>query len=253
MKNKSASNFQFSIYTVLLPIVFVLMMWLVYWVEVRFHVSLNKYGLQPKKLIGLRGIFFSPFLHGSLKHLFSNTLPMLILFSGLKYFYTQLSNKVFIIGFILSGVFTWLLGEKGSLHIGASGMVYFLTSFLFFMGIWSRHYRMIALSLAVVFVYGSLIWGVFPGEEGISWEGHLAGFIAGFIIAFVYRKNTIEKESFEWQKETYQEEEDDFLKHFDENGNFIPSSELEKRQLLDREVFDEIEIKYHFKDDKQNL
>jgi len=194
-------------------------------------------GVQPQSLIGLRGIIFSPFIHGSVDHLYSNSIPLLVLLMSLLYFYKPVALKVIFWGALLTGLITWLIAEKGSTHIGASGIVYLLSSFLFFKGIWSKHYRLIALSLIVVFLYGSLIWGVLPGKEGISWEGHLAGFLSGIILAFMYKKNAIPKATYAWEESSYNEEEDEFMKHFDEKGNFIPSSQLYKEE--DEIFFDE--------------
>lgn len=154
---------------------------------------------------------------------------------SLLYFYKSLAWKLIIWGGLLAGLITWLIAEQGSTHIGASGMVYLLSSFLFFKGIWSKHYRLIALSLIVVFLYGSLIWGVLPGKEGISWEGHLAGFLSGIVLAFIYKNKAIPKVAYSWEKPTYREDEDEFMKHFDENGNFIPSSELYKEEELEED------------------
>lgn len=126
---------------------------------------------------------------------------------------------------------TWLIAGKGTTHIGASGVAYVMVSFLFFKGIWSKNYRLIALSLVVVFVYGSLIWGVFPGKPHISWEGHLSGFISGIVLAAWYRNYKVEKApEQELKKHPPSREEIEFLRHFDQQGNFIPASEREEQE-----------------------
>ncbi|HIB37020.1 rhomboid family intramembrane serine protease [Mesonia sp.] len=210
-----------------IPLLSVLVIWIIYWIEVKFGFSLNYLGVSPHSIKGLRGVLFSPFIHGSIEHLYSNTIPLFLLSLGLFYFYRKLAIKVLCVGWLLSGILTWLIGEEGSTHIGASGIIYLLASFLFFKGIWSKNYRLMAISFIVIFLYGSLVWGVLPGEAGISWEGHLSGFLSGLFLAFIFRKVIIvENKKFSWQQETYREEEDEFMKHFDENGNFIPTSEL---------------------------
>ncbi len=216
----------FKTSTIGFPLLFVLLIWIVFWLEVRFGFNFNKWGVQPQKWSGLKGILFSPFIHGSIKHLYSNTLPLLILSTALFYFYRAVAWRVLGLGLLLSGLGTWFLGASGSVHIGASGIVYLLSSFLFFKGIWSKNYRLIALSLIVAFVYGGMVWGMLPIEEKVSWEGHLSGFLAGILLALVFRKvGYASSKKYEWEKPSYKPEQDLFMQHFDENGNFIPYSE----------------------------
>ena len=128
--------------------------------------------------------------------------------------------RVLAVIVLAGGFLTWVFARQ-AYHIGASGVVYGLASFLFFKGIWSRYYRLIALSLIVVFIYGSLVWGTMPIDPSMSWEGHLAGFIVGLVLAFAERQKIVKPEQYVWQREDYDEGNDPFLKHFDENGNFI--------------------------------
>ena len=202
------------------PLLFVMVLWIVYWVEARFNINFNPYGIYPRKLEGLRGIVFSPFIHGSLKHLFNNSVPLFVLTAALFYFYREIRWKVLIFGLLFTGLATWAIGRP-SLHIGASGVVYLLASFLFFKGIFSKQYQLTALALAVVFLYGGMLWYVFPVNPEISWEGHLSGFFVGLIFAFLFKGNPIERKKYEWEREDYVPENDPFLRQFDENGNFI--------------------------------
>lgn len=195
-------------------------MLLVFWFELRFGFNFTPHGILPRKISGLQGIVFGPFIHSSLEHLYNNSIPMIVLSAGLFYFYRPVSGKVFLWLLLLSGLGTWLIGRE-AYHIGASGMIYALAAFLFFKGIWSGHYRLTAFSLIVIFLYGSLIWGTLPLDPGMSWEGHLSGALSGLILAFVIRKDILKPEKYEWQKPDYEEENDPFLRHFDENGNFI--------------------------------
>ena len=123
--------FKFSPGVLLLPMFAVLSIWTVFWVEVRFQVNLNDYGIYPRTFKGLRGVVFSPFLHGSIEHLYNNTLPLAILSGALVYFYRSVSAKVLLTGIIISGLITWIIGRP-SYHIGASGLIYVLASFIFF-------------------------------------------------------------------------------------------------------------------------
>jgi hypothetical protein len=143
-----------------------------------------------------------------------------VLSLALFYFYHKIAWKVILFGVLFSGLLTWLIADRGN-HIGASGLIYVLVSFIFFKGIFAKHYRLIALSLIVIFLYGSMIWYVFPIRDGMSWEGHLSGLITGFIFALIFRKQVAKPERYRWETPDYNEEDDPFMRHFDENGNFI--------------------------------
>ncbi len=234
---------EFTTGTIAYPLLFVLTIWIIFWIEIRFDFNFNDFGVRPWSWEGLRGILFSPFIHGDIGHLASNSVPLLVLSMSLFYFYRKISWTVLGFGFLLTGVLTWFIGDPGSTHIGASGVVYLLASFLFFKGIWSKNYRLTALALIVVFLYGSFVWGLLPIENGISWEGHLSGMISGILFALIFRKYEIPIRKYEWENEEYQEEEDEFMKHFDEDGNFIESVPEEDIKLKE-----EIKIIYRYKE-----
>jgi membrane associated rhomboid family serine protease len=223
------NEFKFSNSVVVVPLLAMLSIWFVYWMELRFQTNFNDFGLYPRKFSGLQGILFSPFIHGSLEHLYNNTLPLALLLASLFYFYRDVAVKVLLLGVLFSGLITWGIGRP-SYHIGASGIIYLLASFVFFKGIFTKHYRLVALSLVVVFIYGSLLWYIFPMKDGISWEGHLGGFLTGLVLAFVVKARVPTVKKFAWEHEDYNEEEDDFLKHFDENGSFRATSTEEALQ-----------------------
>ncbi len=217
-------HFKFSTGVVAYPILFVLLIWLVFWFEVRFGHNFSKYGIYPQTLKGLRGVALSPFIHGSLQHIYHNTIPLFVLSAALFYFYRNIAWKIVVFGILLSGFLTWCIGRP-SYHIGASGLIYVLVSFTFFKGVFAKHFRLVALSLLVVFLYGSMIWYTMPIEEGISWEGHLAGLVTGLFFALVFRKQIAKPKKYEWEEASYNEDDDPFLKYFDENGNFIEHKE----------------------------
>ena len=123
--------FKFTNAVVVAPLAAILLIWTVFWLELRFHINLNEFGVYPRTLKGLRGVLFSPFIHGSIEHLYNNTIPLAILTASLFYFYNKISIKVLLLGILISGLLTWLIGRP-SYHIGASGLIYVLASFVFF-------------------------------------------------------------------------------------------------------------------------
>ena len=249
---KSPDKLELTTGVIGFPVLFVLLIWTIYWFEIRFGFDFTFLGVQPLSAVGLRGIIFSPFIHGSVGHLYSNSIPLLVLSMALFYFYRKISWKILLFGGTMTGFLTWCIAEPYSVHIGASGIIYCLAGFLFFKGIWSKNFRLIALALIVVFLYGSLVWGILPGKEGISWEGHLSGLISGIFLALVYKNYNLPVPKYEWEKKTYNEEDDPFMKHFDKDGNFIefPEGEKKEDEILPKS---EIKVQYHFrKSDEMN-
>ena len=236
---KSNYSFEFTSGVIGYPILFVLLIWITFWVELRFGLNLKTYGIYPRELNGLIGIFTSVFIHGSLSHLYNNTIPLFVLAICLFYFYRPVAWKVTIFGIFLSGFITWIIG-KSTFHIGSSSLIYVFMSFLLFKGLISKHYRLIALSFIIVFFYGGMIWYIFPVKAKMSWEGHLSGFITGLVFAFLY-KTTPLVETYSWEDEEYDKTEDPFMKHFDSNGNFI--------EFPDNENDNDVKVNYKFKSD----
>ncbi len=244
--SNNQQHFKYSTGVIAYPIAFVLSIWIVFWLQVRFFPSIKRMGVYPQELEGLLGIFTSPFIHADIEHLYHNSIPLFILSVALFYFYRKISWKVLFFGIVLSGLFTWVIGRPAN-HIGASGLVYVLVSFIFFKGIFARHFRLVALSLIIIFLYGSMIWYAFPVKDGMSWEGHLGGLISGFIFAVIFRKAIAKPERYVWQQPDYNEEDDPFLKHFDENGNFIENLEPEVEEEAISEENEKPSITYTFK------
>ena len=226
-------EFRFTNAVVVLPLFFVLSLWFVFWLEVRFDFDFVQNGIYPRTLSGLQGVIFSPFIHADSEHLYNNSLPLLVLVAALQFFYPKQSLQVIIFGILLSGIFTWSIGRE-NYHIGASGLIYVLFSFIFFKGIQTKHIRLVALSLAVIVVYGGLVWYIFPtvdvpGEKSISWEGHLSGLLAGIILSTICKTPEYKKApKYEWEKPDYNPENDTFMQRFDENGNFVNLPKVEE-------------------------
>ena len=243
------SPFKFSPSVWLVPTFLIVLIWTVFLVDAFFNLHLNDHGIMPRTISGLQGIIFSPFLHGDLNHISNNTLPLFVLSTALIYFYRDLSLKVLFYGILFSGLITWAIG-RSSVHIGASSLIYVLVSFLFFKGFFTRYFRLMALSFAIVLVYGGMIWYVFPqiNDQNISWEGHLAGLITGFIFAKYFKTPEFkENKVFDWQQPSFNPEEDDFAKHFDDNGNFAPKPKPENIQEIEDD-FNLPKFIYHFKE-----
>ncbi|WP_439132546.1 rhomboid family intramembrane serine protease [Polaribacter sp.] len=198
----------------MIPIVYVSLIWIIYWIEIQFGFNFNKYGVYPRSLKGFRGVFLTHFIHSNPSHLFNNSIPLFVLLASLFYFYKDIAYKTLILGGFFTGVLTWAIAQN-AYHIGASGIVYMLFSFVFFSGLIRKHYRLVAQSLIIIFLYGSMVWYVLPIKEGMSWEGHLSGFIVGFILAIVFRRNGITRQE-------HQFIETEFDSYFDEEGNFNP-------------------------------
>ncbi len=216
--------------SLIVPVFFLTAMWIVKFYEYSFDLNFARYGIYPRKINNLTGILLSPFIHGSFDHLISNSAPFLILGSSLFYFYKESAYKVFLLIWILSGFWVWIAGRP-AYHIGASGMVYGFASFIFFSGLLNKNKSLLSISLLVVFLYGSMVWGVLPLKPHISWESHLLGVITGLILSFIFlpEKATPLQDD---KKAT------DFLYDFSSPKSFYDNSS---------------EIVYHFKEKNKKL
>ena len=162
----------------------VALMWILEFFDLTvFHGQLDYFGIIPGSPIGLRGILFAPFLHGNFLHLAANTIPFVTL--GWLIMLRETSDFFIVsaISMVVSGLGVWLFAPPGTIHIGASGVVFGYLGYLVFRGYFQRSPGSILLSLIVLFIYGSMIWGVLPNQIGISWQGHLFGFVGGAIAA----------------------------------------------------------------------
>jgi membrane associated rhomboid family serine protease len=168
--------------------IFIALLWLVLLVDWLLPADLSHWGIVPRKLSGLVGIPLAPFLHGGIGHLLSNTVPLIILLillsASRKEAWTTVAEII-----VLSGVLLWLFGRNGNaqeqtVHVGASGLIYGIIAFLIVAGFREKRVMSLAIALLVGFMYGgTLLWGVLPTQKGVSWDGHLAGAIAGGILA----------------------------------------------------------------------
>ena len=184
-----------------IPFLLLVIIWGVHFINLSFPtLNIYAYGVLPREISGLKGILFSPFIHSTsdnFSHIFNNSVPLFVLTYFFMVSYKSIFTKVTVFIWLFSGVCVWLAARE-NYHIGASSVIYGLAFFLFFSGIFSKNKRLIAISLIVAFLYGSMIWGIFPGEERISWEGHLFGGLSGVIMAFYYNDSI--KTGFEYYR-----------------------------------------------------
>jgi membrane associated rhomboid family serine protease len=205
-----------------IPGFFLLLMWVIFAADQLPGVDLRGIGIYPLTIKGLPGILLSPFVHADIRHLFNNSIPLLVLGTALFYFYGEVSLKVFLLNWIFTGSMVWLSGRE-SWHIGASGLVYGMVFFIFFSGLIRRHFRLMALSLLVVFLYGSMVWGMFPiVPVNISWESHMLGAVSGIFLAVWYQNEGPQAPVYEWL-----DEEDDDMED-NEVGDNIEGEEKEQ-------------------------
>ncbi|MEY2924675.1 MAG: hypothetical protein RLZZ337_1223 [Bacteroidota bacterium] len=218
------------------PLVVLVFIWLVFFVDLRFNLHLNQFGMQPKTLNGLIGIFSMPFLHGDFDHLFSNSIPLLLSLGFIFQYFPEQKLKIIGLSALLTSILLWIIGEKGSNHIGASGLVYAYIFFLVTHAFFTRNKETLAAAFVLIFLYGSLIYGIFPeyGKiigKNISWEGHLAGAISGVLFGIIFRKQGPQQRMF------FEDEDDE-----DEDDNEFPYWMYPDEDTI---------IHYHYKDSKQ--
>lgn len=202
-------------HSMIFPGLLVLVLWIIKLIEVSFQVSFADYGLLPQSLVGLRGILFSPLLHADWAHLSSNSVPLFLLSAGLFYYYDKKAPVIFVLCWLVTGLWVWIFAVDTGTHIGASGVVYALATFHFTGGILRREPRMMAFSLLVAFLYGGMVWGIapdfFPGKN-ISWQSHLLGGLAGILIAFAYRGEGPQRKIYQW------DEDDEEIEYYDDEA-----------------------------------
>jgi len=197
------SKFRISL---IISLSFICLLWIIKIFEEYTKIDLSFLGVYPHKISGLIGLITAPLIHADFSHLVSNSITLLVLMIFLFYAYTNSSFKVFFIVYIFSNLLVWLFGRE-AYHIGASGLIYGVLGFMFFVGLFRRDTKSIGLSLLVTFMYGGLVWSIFPSDPKISFESHLAGGIIGIICSVIFRKTDPLPEKYEWE---YEDEDDDF-------------------------------------------
>ena len=205
--------------SVAIPALLVTLMWVVKMAEMAFSLDFSPWGLIPRTTRGLLGVLTLPFLHADWEHLLTNSSALLVLGTALYYCYPTLAHRVMLISWLASGLLTWCIGNPGSVHIGASALIYSLNLFLIVSGFIRGNRLLIVISLIMVFLYGGFVWGMIPSlakPQNISWEGHLSGALTGIVLAIVYRKRGPQKEEHHW------DEDDDDSDHEDGDDDEKP-------------------------------
>lgn len=238
MKDQQAERLKFrrALYFGFLYVTIII---LVKGIETWFGISFVHLGVFPREIKGLTGIVFAPLIHGSWEHLFNNSIPLLVLTTALFYFYRTISLKIFLLIYFIHGLWLWSFG-RDSYHIGASGIIYGLGSFLFVSGIIRKNSHLLAISLLVAFLYGSMVWGIFPTIESVSWEGHFTGMASGILLAFYYKKYGPGPNFGKWKygmAETEVIDEEGF-----DNESWIAEEKISEKERLPDENSDNREI-----------
>lgn len=254
MNNTERNNI---LQALIIPLVITSVCWLIWIIDSTENLKLYEYGIFPRELFGLRGILFSPLLHSTqdYAHIVNNTFPWLFLSWALYYFYHEIASRILILIWLVTGLWVWI-GGNAAYHIGISGVLYGLVTFLFYSGIIRKNRNLLGLTLLVTFLYGGMVWGVLPYDISISWESHLFGAIAGIILAWYFRKHGPAPDHKEWPEET----EPPFLlredgsKDYDYWKSDEEKNKLENERLNDPETNSQQEseqkINYIYKEKK---
>src|SRR5215831_3919539 len=196
---RARANFRLA---VKIALGFVALLWVIQLSNWALDLVPYEFGVRPREPAGLVGILFAPLLHGGFGHLIANSPPLLVLGTAMLYLYPQASLRVLPAVYFGPGIAVWLFA-RGSSHVGASGLVYGLASYILVAGLIRRDRRAIAASLLVCFMYGALVWGVLPIDPGVSWETHLAAALIGVALALLLRKRDIPpRRRYSWEDES---------------------------------------------------
>ena len=196
------------------PIYLVAILWIVHLFKVLSGSRFSSFALHPRDMDGLVGVFTSPFVHGDFSHLTSNSVPLFVLTLMITIFYRKFAFQSIFLIYVLTGLTVWAFARDNVAHIGASGVVYGLVSFVFWSGIFRRNVKSIVLALVVTTLYSGLFLGILPNQQGISWESHLFGGLVGILVAYWF-KDKIDKD----EDEGFGPEEKDY---------FLPRDAFEK-------------------------
>lgn len=229
------------------PFLFLVICWVLFFADILLNLHLYRFGISPRTLSGLIGILFSPFIHGDFGHIINNSLPVFILSSMIFYFYKPIAWQAIFWIYIISGIWLWVGGRNNDVipnyHFGASILIYGFSTFLFFSGVFRKNKQLMMVSAFVVFMYGSITYGIFPFDRKVSWEGHLFGALSGILVAFSYRKEGPQPIVYQWPEEEVDLEalaNEELLREQNE-------AELLRDIKNDKPSLDPFQIVYHYK------
>jgi len=169
---------------------FVVILWILSVIDFVLPFDLTTLGVYPRTFFGLIGIILSPFFHSGFSHLASNSFPLIVLMTSLLIFYPKPAFPAIFFMVVYTNLLVWIFG-RSAYHVGASGLVYSIASFLIAAGYFKRRPLFALVALLIAFFYGGLVWGVVPGLVNwyISWETHLFGAVVGVYLAYFYKKD----------------------------------------------------------------
>ena len=203
------------------PVYWVLIIWLVHLLKLSLNLNFSQFGLLPREPSGLIGVFTSPFIHGSFQHLMSNSVPLFVMSFLILFFYRRIAYQSIFLIYLITGLAVWSFARPNVIHIGASGVIYGLVSFVFWTGIFRRNVKSIMLALVITIFYSGLFLGVLPNQKGISWESHLFGGLVGILVAY-------------WMKDKREKDEEPNDPWANEKGSdeyFLPPDAFEETMM----------------------
>lgn len=232
------------------PLLFLVLIWAAFIADWYFDLGLYRLGVSPRTVPGLKGVLFAPFIHADWNHILNNSLPVFILSCMIFYFYRPIAWPVILWTWFISGFWLWVGGRNSdaitNYHFGASTLIYAFSAFLFFSGVFRKHRQLMVVSAMVVFLYGSITWGIFPFDTKISWEGHLFGAISGVLVAYSYRREGPQEVRYQWPDP---EDEPDLEGEY--NRQLAYEQELERQREQERLAAQQFHIVYHFKPNEE--
>ena len=191
----------------LIAAAFIALLWVIEILDRLLNLNLYQLGVYPREPLGLLGILYGPLIHGSWNHLLSNSFALLILGTALVYGYPRSTLPVFLSIYFFSGILNWLFARQ-SWHFGASGLTHGMMFFIFTIGILRGDRLSVALAMIVFFIYGGMVWSIFPQEPGISYEGHFFGAIIGVLAALLFKSHdpSLPVREYPWENEDPEDE-----------------------------------------------